>query len=515
MRTRYMLFFCLLLPTLASAEWKEASDATWNAPLNSPADSPSTVGVGDLALDPQFIGGVGWERFDFADSNGSRDRGLAVIPVACGLLCTRFLVFGIHQNGNTWDVVIAKINAIGALDTSFGSGGRKNIATPLKYVSDVAIDSSSTHFYFSGWKTTGAAPDNDFAVTCIDSSGVVCAGFGTLGTVTKSFDLDSNKSDRATRIIYRPAVGVNPARLLVGGIALGGTPAASSARLGVIAIDPATGVTITAFGNAGKVVLQVGEVSNLADVDLNDMALSASTMPGGERLYLAGRYKRAPVANNDSDGYIMAIDPQDGSLVNGLNGGGLIPIHNDIGPPGNLLDEVFGMEVLADGKIVMAGRSVDTNGKDQLLLARATPSGLDSGFCGGGVCAHISADPTTGALGSDIRVRPMTHDLVVLTTEQRDTGGATNERFQVTLQYSASGNTLHGRQEMSYPSAPGQLSNSTGAGLFVGSNLDGGYAMMVGTTHWNDAGADEDITVARMIASDELFASGFGVSGTE
>lgn len=515
MRTRYMLFACLLLPILASAEWKEASDATWHAPLNSPADLSSTVGVGDLALDPQFNGGFGWKRFDFNDNNSNRDRSLAVIPVGCGFLCTRFLVFGIHQNGNTWDVVIAKINGVGALDTSFGSGGTMKIATPLLYVSDVAVDPSGTHFYFSGWKTTGAAADTDFAVTCIDASGVVCAGFGTLGTVTKKFDLDSNKTDYATQIVYRPAVGVNPARLLVGGIAVGGTPAAPSSRLGVIAIDPATGVTITAFGNAGKVVLQVGEVSNLAYAELYDMALSASTMQGGERLYLAGRYQRAPVANNDTDGYIMAIDPQDGSLVNGFNGGGMIPIHNDIGPPGNPFDEVSAIEVLPDGKIVMAGRSVDTNGKDQLLLARATPNALDSGFCGGGVCAHISANPTAGVYASAIRVRPMTHDLVVLTTETRSAGGGNSESLQVTEQYSASGNTLHGRQEISYPSAPGQLTDSISTGLYVGSNSAGGYAMMVGTTHWNDAVTDEDITVVRMIASDELFTSGFGASGTE
>ncbi len=511
MRTRYMLLSCLLLPIFARADWKEASDATWHAPLNS----PPIVGVGDLAVDPQFNGGVGWKRFDFNDNNSNRDRSLDIIPVGCGFLCTRFLVFGIHQNGNTWDVVIAKVNGAGDLDTSFGIGGTMKIATPLLAVSDVAVDSSGTHFYFSGWKTTGASPDNDFAVTCIDASGVVCAGFGTLGTVTKSFDLDSNKTDYAAQIVYRPAVGVNPARLLVGGIALGGTPAAPSSRIGIVAIDPATGVTITAFGNAGKVVLQVGEVSNPAYAELYDMALSASSMPGGERLYVAGRFKRAPVANNDVDGYIMAINPQDGSLVTDFNGGGMIPIHNDIGPPGDPLDEVDGIEILPDGKIVMTGRSIDANGDGQLLLARATPNALDSGFCGGGVCSHISANPTASVVGIAIRVRPMTHDLVVVTTETRSIGDGNSEKLQVTEQYSASGNTLHSRQEMSYPSAPGQSSDSRSFELYVGSNSAGGYAMTVGTTHWNDAIADEDITVVRMIASDELFTSGFGVSATE
>jgi hypothetical protein len=515
MRTIFMLFVCLLMPTLASAEWKEASDATWHALLQSPAGSPTTIGAGDLALDPNFNGGAGWERFDFNDANGKRDRGLAVVPVGCGFLRIRYLVFGSHQHGNTWDVVIAKINGLGVLDTSFGIGGRMTVATPLRYLTDMAVDASATHFYFSGWKTTGTATDKDFAVTCIDASGVACEGFGTLGTVTKWFDLDTNKMDYATSIRYRPAVGANPARLLVAGIAVGGTPAAPSSRLGVVAIDPATGVTITGFGNAGKVVLQVGEVSDLAAVELYDMALSASSMPGGERLYLAGSYQRAPLANNDIDGYVMAINPQDGTVVTGFNGGGLVPIHNDIGPPGNKFDEVSGIQVLPDGKVAMVGRSIGANAKDQLLLARATPSGLDSGFCGGGVCAKISADPTSGVCCGSIGVRPMTHDLVVASSETRSPGVGQSERLQVVEQYSASGNTLHGRQEISYPSAAGQGTDSTVSGLYIGSDLSGGYAFMVGTTRWNDAVGDEDITVARMVAADEMFTNGFGAIGAE
>ncbi len=515
MRALRVLLACLPLPALASAEWKEANDATWHPPLRPTSELTAAIGVGDLALDPAFTALHGWERIDFNDANSKRDRGLRIVPVQCGAGCTRFLVFGTHPHGSTWDVVIAKIDSQGALDPSFGSGGRMQVATPLLYVTDVAVDASATHFYISGRKTTGNLPDSDFAVTCIDASGGVCAGFGTLGTVTKWFDLDTNKEDRATQIRYRPASGPNPASLLVGGIATGGTPATPSERLGVVAIDPVSGATLASFGSAGKVVRQVGEVSDLAHVELYDMALSASSMPGGERLYLAGSFKRAPLANNNVDGYVMAIDPDDGSLATSFDGG-MVPVHNDIGPPGNPLDEVVGIEVLPDGNVAMVGDSVDANSKRQLLLARATAlDGLDPGFCGGGVCAHISPDPSAGIDGDSIRVRPSTHDLVVTTTETRTNIGGQIERLQVIEQYSASGITLHGRKEMDYPSAPGEVPDATTAGLYVGTDAAGGYAMMIGSTTWSQTLNDYDITVVRTIATDELFASGFGSAGIE
>jgi hypothetical protein len=506
---------CLLLPTVASAQWKEASDATWHPPQKQATDLTGLTGAGDLAFDPAFNAGLGFNRFDFNDANSKLDRGRTIIPVRCGAGCIRFLVFGIHQHGSTWDAVITKIDGSGALDPTFGNAGKMLITTPLSYVTDMTVDASALHFYFSGWKHTGAAPDNDFAVTCVDASGVACAGFGTQGTVTKWFDLDTNKDDKALRIRYRPASGPNPASLLVGGIATGGTPAAHSARIGVFAIDPVSGATMASFGSGGKVVLQVGEVADLARIELFDMALSPSGVPGGERLYLAGSFQRAPLANNDIDGFVMAIDPEDGSLATSFDGG-LVAVHNDIGPPGNPFDEVGAIAVLPDGKVAMVGRSIDADSKDQLLLARATAlNGLDPAFCGSGVCAHLSPDPTASVSAYSIGVRPMTHDLVVAETETRSTGPGQLERLQVLEQYSASGITLHGRREMDYATWNGQTPDATAGDVYVGTDAAGGYAMTAGTALWDTASNDFDIVVLRTIASDEVFASGFGIVGIE
>ena len=515
MRVRHVVMACLLLPTVASAQWKEASDATWHPPQNPAMNPTGLAGVGDLAVDPAFNAGLGFQRLDFNDANSKLDRGRSIIPVRCGVGCIRFLVFGIHQHGSTWDAVISKIDSSGALDPTFGNAGKMLVTTPLSYVTDMTVDASALHFYFSGWMHTGAAPDNDFGVTCVDASGVACAGFGAQGTVTKWFDLDTNKDDKALRIRYRPASGPNPASLLVAGIATGGTPAAPSARVGVFAINPVSGVTMGSFGNGGKVVLQVGEVASLANVNLYDMALSPAGAPGGERLYLAGSFQRAPLANNDIDGYIMAIDPEDGSLATSFHGG-MIPVHNDIGPPGNPFDEVGGIAVLPDGKVAMVGRSIDADSKDQLLLARATAlNGLDTAFCGAGVCAHLSPDPSASVDAYSIGVRPMTHDLVVAITETRSTGPGQLERLQVLEQYSASGITLHGRTERDYATWNGQTPDATSGDVVVGTSAAGGYAMTVGSALWDTPSNDYDIVVVRTIATDELFASGFGTVGIE
>ncbi|MEO5560157.1 MAG: hypothetical protein ABIR10_10795, partial [Dokdonella sp.] len=430
--------------------------------------------------------------------------------------CRHFLVFGRHKHGSTWDVVITEITSTGTLVASFGVGGKMQVATPLQWVSDVAVDASSTHFYFAGWMKASGAPDNDFAVVCVNASGDPCTQFGTFGTLVKAFDLDTNLDDKATRILYRPAVGPDPARLLVGGIAKGGTPAAPSGRVGVVAIDPVNGATQASFGSAGKVVLQVGEVADLAYVELYDMALSASSMPGGERLYLAGSFQRQPLANNDIDGFVMAIDPQDGSLATSFQGG-MVPVHNDIGPPGNTYDAVADIEVLPDGKVAMAGLSVDATLSDQLLLARATAmDGLDPSFCGGGVCAQI-LDSGAYINSASIGVRPTTHDLVVAITESRSSGvpGAPFEQLQVMEQYSASGITLHGRQEMEYPTNGSEAPQAGVDGLYVGSDFAGGYALMIGTNRWSETSSDYDITVVRTIATDEIFTSGFGTVDVE
>ncbi|MEO7324609.1 MAG: hypothetical protein ABIW82_07250 [Dokdonella sp.] len=68
---------------------------------------------------------------------------------------------------------------------------------------------------------------------------------------------------------------------------------------------------------------------------------------------------------------------------------------------------------------------------------------------------------------------------------------------------------------MDDPASSGEAPDATTNGLYVGSDIAGGYAMTIGSTTWSELANDDDITVVRMTASDELFETGFGSAGIE
>lgn len=506
---RGMLFSLLLLPALASAQSKDAIDVTWHAPLRPLLQG--MPGVGDLAPDPGFAGGSGFIRLDFNDVNGKRDQGLRIFPVDCGFFCEQYLVLGAHAHGGGWDAVITRINPDGSVDTDFGNNGRFVVPTPLDFINDAAMDPDGTHLYFAGMRYMGASSSYDFAVTCVAVDGTPCAGFGIDGTVTQGFDLGSHRSDIAQRIVYQRASGAHPAGLFLGGVAIDGSVAAPSTRIGVMALDPASGNLRSGFGNAGKLLPPFGSIVDDAKAGVFDMALSQPSMPGGERVYVAGVYKRNA---GDDDGYILALDPDTGAFAASFH---TVPIfvHNDIGPPGNLYDAVSAIAVQPDGKVVMAGMSTNATSHDQLLLARMNPlGGFDSGFCGGGVCTHESFI-ATDVVPRAIAVRPMTRDLVIAMESIYSPPGESARTVQHVEQYGASGNTLHGATVVEYASNPGEGPSTSPRALLVSANLQTGYAMIVGRTTWSAAGNDDDMTVTRMVASDEIFANTFGTSSSD
>lgn len=371
---RSLLLSLLLVPALASAGSKDAISAPPHAPM--PQDLPV---IGDLAPDPDFGGGNGFVRIDYLGANG-HDQGLRVFPAACGVGCEKYYVLGMHAQGASgWEAVISRIDAKGEFDSTFGIGlsGTLIVPTTLNTIADAAVNEDGTRFYFAGTKLTNLVAFDDFAIACIDANGAPCAGFGTAGLVTKGFDLSGSNGgsndDNAQRIVYRPAQGANAASLFVGGVATGGLVTAPSERVGVLMLDPVTGAGKPGVGhNTGKITLQIGPLAAGAGVRVNDMALSAPDTQGGERLYVAGVYKRN---DTDTDGFLLALDPDTGAYVNSFAGGEPLSIGNYTGPSGNPYDAVTAIAVQPDGKVVMAGQSLDANAHPQLLLARMNLQG--------------------------------------------------------------------------------------------------------------------------------------------
>ncbi|MEQ1730686.1 MAG: hypothetical protein ABL982_20140, partial [Vicinamibacterales bacterium] len=111
----------------------------------------------DGTLDTSFGGGDGIVTSDW----GSTDHAFSVAVQADG----RFIVGGYTHRGSatTWDFAVARYNADGTIDTSFGSGGL--VTTPLS--------------------TVGARTDEGHAVTLQSDGKILLAGWSENGTPTQ------------------------------------------------------------------------------------------------------------------------------------------------------------------------------------------------------------------------------------------------------------------------------------------------------------------------------------------
>lgn len=448
----------------------------------------------DLALDYGFSG-TGFFTLDFNDSPGKNDVGLGIQPVPCGPACDKHLIFGAHLNTatNTWDALISKVNSDGTLDQMFASAGKMQVATPLLGIVDVATDASATHFYFLGYKHTNNFTDSDFGISCIDANGAPCTGFGVEGTRTIYFDQGASNDDTPASIVFQPGPGSTPDRLLASGLVHGGTFVVPVNYIGIAALSAETGDLVPGFGGNGKALIPpiTGEHTSI----VSDTALSAAGTPGGERLYITASSLRG----DDTKGYanLLAVNPFNGSLLT-----------TSYGSEGALnlgtIEVAQAIAIQADGKVVVAGiGDPASTGHYRLILARGTPGGSrEADFCNGGFCVEEGAGDIS--MVNAIGIRPMTHDLVIATSEVDG-----SEQVQKIYQFGEDGNVLHGERTVAFANDGGAGRYAISAALYVGSGLQGGYAMTVGTSRWSAITSDYNVTVVRMVASDEIFFSAF------
>ncbi|OGU06404.1 MAG: hypothetical protein A2075_07560 [Geobacteraceae bacterium GWC2_58_44] len=132
----------------------------------------------DGSLDPSF-GTGGKVTTDFASSY---DYANSVAIQADG----KIMVVGSAVNGiNSWDFALARYNADGSLDSSFGTGGKvtTDFASSYDYANSVAIQADGK-IIAAGSANNGT---NDFALARYNADGSLDPGFGTGGKVTTDF----------------------------------------------------------------------------------------------------------------------------------------------------------------------------------------------------------------------------------------------------------------------------------------------------------------------------------------
>jgi len=258
------------------------------------------------------------------------------------------------------DFSVVRLTRDGALDTSFGVGGKVTV--------DVNGGSDTAHALAlqpdgkvllagSAARATGAG--QTFALVRLTAAGELDSSFGQGGKVTTAFGADA---DTAYALLVEPN----------GDILVGGDSNQGASSTGIdfaLARYTSTGALDETFGQGGKVVTALA-ASNGRD---SIYALAAQDLEGSRRIVAVGGEGDFTAARYDARG---ALDPSFGGAgkVSGLQG--------------SVIGAARAVSVTADGKLLLAGHD-----NHHASLVQLTPAGaLDVTFgAGGKVRTTVSA----------------------------------------------------------------------------------------------------------------------------
>ncbi len=263
------------------------------------------------------------------------------------------------------DFALARFNVDGSLDTSFGPGQTGKVTTNFGIIDRglaVAIDPIDGSIVVVGETLVGNI--FNFAVARYDVNGSLDLGFDTDGQVTTDFNLDHSSAR---------AVAIQPDGMIV---VAGYADTAFNNDFAVVRYLQNGSLDATGFGTLGKVTTNIGNAGR-ADFG-HAIALQAT----GE-IFVGGYTFNG--ANND---FALVRYTAAGDLDTSFDADGKVT--TDIGGAG---DEAYGMALDAVGNILLAGRSFNGVNYD-FALVRYTPAGApDPAFSVGGILATpVSGD---------------------------------------------------------------------------------------------------------------------------
>ena len=273
------------------------------------------------------------------------------------------LATGYTKNGTGWDLVVARFDQNGVLDSSFGPNGDGIVVTDLgssnELANDIAIQPDDKIVVVGKKLYAGYA---QFAMVRYDSFGIPDPSFNggdtanTSGIVTLAL---SNRTNIANTVaVTSDDIGIT--KILVAGYAAFTTGGGKDYALVQLNED---GSLDTSFGAAGTGIV-TQHVGN------TDIATAMAVEPVTKKILLTGYSSNG--TNNDFA--ILRYLP-DGTLDGTFDGDG-IAVHDFAAGQ----DEAYGIAIDAAGRYVVTGRAF--NGTDfDFALLRYLPDGtLDSTF---------------------------------------------------------------------------------------------------------------------------------------
>jgi uncharacterized delta-60 repeat protein len=295
----------------------------------------------DGGLDTTF-GGDGTVTTAMGASN---DFGTAVAIQPDG----KILVAGYATMG-TMDFAVARFNSDGSLDTTFDGDGRltTNVGTGDDYAFAIALQSDGK-ILVAGFATVS---NLDVAVVRYNADGSLDATFDGDGRVTTAV---GSLDDRGWAIAVQPN-----GRILVAGFIDNGT----NNDFAVLRYN-ANGSLDATFDGDGKVTTAVGSAGDTA---------YAIALQSDGKIVVAG-YS----SNGSNDDFAVVRYNSDGSLDSSFSGDGKVTTAIGTGT-----DQGWGVALQPDDKIVVAGRSHNGTNNDFAVVRYNSDGSLDGTFDGDG-----------------------------------------------------------------------------------------------------------------------------------
>ncbi len=260
----------------------------------------------------------------------------------------KLVAAGYCLNGSSYDFCLARYNTNGSLDPAFGTGGK--VVTAIGSGNDLAYALAlqpDGKLVAAGNCYNASGTDSDFCLARYHADGSLDLAFGTGGKVVTQI---GNNNDSAYAVVVQPD----------GKLAAAGTCITDSGFAFCLARYNANGSLDPTFGIGGKVVTAISSYNS---------ASALAVQPDG-KLVAAG----ACSTGSNSD-FCLARYNADGSLDTGFNGSGKV-----VTPIGSSDDYAYALAVQPDGRLVAAGTCASSGNYDFCLARYNTNGSLDTGL---------------------------------------------------------------------------------------------------------------------------------------
>ncbi|MBK8040216.1 MAG: choice-of-anchor D domain-containing protein [Verrucomicrobiaceae bacterium] len=431
----------------------DADEASFELPV---AGTVTALPLAAGQPDPSFSG----DGFAPAGFGGANDEAYTTVALSDG----KTLIGGNAYMGGDYDFLLARLNADGTLDSSFGIGGlvTTRVGTSSDRIYSLAVQPDGK-ILAGGYSYNGS--NYDFALVRYLANGSLDTSFDTDGIVTTPI---GTADDYGWHVLVQP-----DGKIILTGQASNGT------NIDFAAVRyTSAGALDTTFGTGGKVVTTIGT---------GDEISYSSALQSDGKIVLGG------YAFMTNDDFALVRYNSDGTLDTTFDTDGKVTTTIGTGT-----DRIHDVLIQPDGKILVGGYMV---GSDFALARYNTNGSLDTTFDTDGKVTTPIGTSTDIAYGisllSDGKILAAGYSFVT----------ATGNDFSI-ARYNANGSpdtTFDGDGKRILPVVAGNFTDIA-RGIAVhadGSIVLAGYA---------SNGADNDVAVTRLEA-DGSTRSTFGTSG--